>query len=90
MVSEKLSQIGHSHQVICISHLPQIVSMADTHFLIEKTVEQGATVTGIRQLDEEDSVMELARLLGGSEITDTTVAGAREMKHMAAVKKWSL
>lgn len=90
MVSEKLSQIGHSHQVICISHLPQIVSMADTHFLIEKTVEQGATVTGIRQLNEEDSVMELARLLGGSEITDTTVAGAREMKHMASVKKQSL
>lgn len=90
MVSEKLSQIGHSHQVICISHLPQIVSMADTHFLIEKTVEQGATVTGIRQLEEEDSVMELARLLGGSEITDTTVAGAREMKHMASLKKQNL
>ncbi len=90
MVSEKLSQIGHGHQVICISHLPQIVSMADTHFLIEKTVEQGATVTGIRQLNEEDSVMELARLLGGSVITDTTVAGAREMKHMAALKKQSL
>ncbi len=90
MVSEKLSQIGRSHQVICISHLPQIVSMADTHFLIEKTVEQGATVTGIRQLGEDDSVMELARLLGGSEITDTTVAGAREMKDMASLKKQSL
>ncbi len=90
MVSEKLSQIGHNHQVICISHLPQIVSMADTHFLIEKTVEQGATVTNIRQLQEEESVMELARLLGGSQITDTTVAGAREMKHMASVKREKL
>lgn len=87
MVSEKLSQIGRTHQVICISHLPQIVSMADTHFLIEKTVEQGATVTQIGQLGEEESVMELARLLGGSQITDTTIAGAREMKMLASHKK---
>ena len=90
MVSEKLSQIGHSRQVICISHLPQIVSMADAHFLIEKQVEDGATVTRICPLEEEQSIQELARLLGGSEITDTTVAGAREMKKLAKTQKQSV
>ncbi len=87
MVSEKLSEIGCSRQVICISHLPQIVSMADAHFLIEKQVEDGATVTRIRPLEEEQSILELARLLGGSEITDTTIAGAKEMKQLAEQKK---
>lgn len=87
MVSEKLFEIGQSRQVICISHLPQIVSMADNHFLIEKTVEGNETMTNIRRLEAEESIMELARLLGGSQITETTVAGAREMKLLAAAKK---
>lgn len=82
-VSEKLSVIGTKHQVICISHLPQIVSMADSHFLISKGVEEGQTTTAISHLEKEESVMEIARLLGGTEITDTTVASAREMKQLA-------
>ena len=86
-VSEKLSVIGRKHQVICISHLPQIVSMADSHFLIAKGVEEGQTTTEIRSLKEEESVLELARLLGGSEITDTTIAGAREMRQLAEKTK---
>ena len=61
--------------------------MADAHFLIEKQVEDGATVTRIRPLEEEQSILELARLLGGSEITDTTIAGAKEMKQLAEQKK---
>lgn len=82
-VSEKLSFIGNSRQVICISHLPQIVSMADRHFLIQKTADSHSTTTHIKQLNETESISELARLLGGSEITDTVIKNAKEMKDMA-------
>ena len=83
MVSEKLKEISRNHQVICITHLPQIASMADSHYLIEKSVHDGKTVTGMIQLSEENSVEELARMLGGAEITDTVRENAREMKRMA-------
>ncbi|MBR4807509.1 MAG: DNA repair protein RecN [Lachnospiraceae bacterium] len=82
-VSEKLSLVGRNHQVICITHLPQIASMADAHYLIEKHVEGAATVSQISLLDEEGSIKELARMLGGAEITETTLANAKEMKEMA-------
>ena len=64
-VSEKMAVIGRSHQVICITHLAQIAAMADYHFVIEKKVDQKDTTTGIRRLDEKDTISELARLLGG-------------------------
>ena len=82
-VSEKLSVIGKTRQVICISHLPQIVAMADRHFLIQKTTDSVSTTTHISCLDGEESILELARLLGGSQITDTVLENAREMKDMA-------
>ena len=82
-VSEKLSLVGRDHQVICITHLPQIASMADSHYLIEKRVEGSSTVSEIRLLEAEDSIMELARMLGGAEITDNVIANAREMKELA-------
>ena len=84
MVSEKMKLLGKSHQVICITHLPQIAAMADTHFLIEKSVENRSTSSHIYRLNEEDSVRELARMLGGVEITDTVMQSAREMKALAA------
>jgi DNA repair protein RecN (Recombination protein N) len=87
MVSEKMNVLGHHHQVISITHLPQIAAMADTHFLIEKAVENQSTVSRIRRLDEEECVGELARMLGGVEITDTVLSNAREMKQMAYMKK---
>ena len=82
-VAARLNVTARGCQVICISHLPQIVSMADTHFLIEKTVENQVTTTHIRPLEQEESVLELARLLGGTEITERVVENAREMKDMA-------
>ncbi len=82
-VSEKLSLVGRNHQVICITHLPQIASMADAHYLIEKHVEGTSTISNINLLDEEGSIKELARMLGGAEITETTLANAKEMKEMA-------
>lgn len=87
MVSEKLNLLGRNHQVICITHLPQIAAMADTHFLIEKSVMNRSTVSEIKKLNNEESVSELARMLGGVEITDTVYQNAREMKQMAYMKK---
>ncbi len=86
MVSEKLHVIAGRHQVICITHLPQIAAMADSHFEIKKSVEEGRTVTRIRALSEEEMTEELARLLGGVEITDAVRRNAREMKALAKRK----
>ena len=86
-VSEKMNLIGRNHQVICITHLPQIAAMADTHFLIEKQVEGGATHSRIVKMKEEESVEELARMLGGVTITETVLENAREMKNLAAKTK---
>ncbi len=82
-VSEKLSVVAGDHQVICITHLPQIAAMADTHFLIEKNVEDGHTVSGIKKLMDDETVSELARMLGGTAITEAVITNASEMKKLA-------
>ena len=87
MVSEKMAQIGRRHQVLCITHLPQIAAMADQHFEIRKDVVDQDTVTRIHALNEESSVRELARMLGGAKITDSVLANAEEMKELARVQK---
>ncbi len=87
MVSEKLSYIAGRRQVICITHLPQIAAMADSHFEIAKAAEGGSTVTRIRELHAEQMVGELARLLGGAEITPAVLENAREMKKLAQERK---
>ena len=89
-VSEKMAVIGHHHQVLCITHLPQIAAMADSHFEIEKQVEGTKTTTQIHPLDEEASIRELARLLGGAQITDAVLENAREMKKLAGECKAGL
>lgn len=83
-VSEKLKLLSRSHQVICITHLAQIAAMADTHFVIEKMVQKDRSETQIRKLDERESEQELARILGGVEITESVLSNAREMKKLAA------
>lgn len=83
MVSEKMAQIGAGHQILCITHLSQIAAMADAHFLIEKSVEDGRTKTEIRELDREEIYTELARMLGGAEITSAVLQNAKEMKQLA-------
>ena len=82
-VAEKMAVISKNHQVICITHLPQIAAMADTHYIIEKNVENNKTISSIKRLSDEEEVVEIARLLGGVEITDNTIANAREMKGLA-------
>lgn len=86
-VGEKLQKIAKNHQVILITHLPQIAAKADHHFLIEKTVENGVTHTGIHPLEEKESIEELARLLGGDEISEASLENARELKAKSKVKK---
>ena len=87
MVSEKMNVLAKNHQIICITHLPQIAAMADAHYLIEKSVENRTTVSKIRCLSDEESIDELARMLGGVEITDKVRESAREMKELAHQKK---
>lgn len=88
-VSERLAVIAGKHQVLCISHLPQIASMADDHYLIEKHVEADRTTTEISHLDEASSVAEIARMLGGVTITDKVLESAREMKTLAGgQRRW--
>ena len=86
-VSEKMAVIGRNHQVICITHLPQIAAMADEHFEIAKKTDHQITRTQIRLLNEEDSALEIARILGGAQITEHTMESAKEMKELARKKK---
>ncbi|MBP5224479.1 MAG: DNA repair protein RecN [Lachnospiraceae bacterium] len=79
-VAKKMEEISIAHQVLCISHLPQIVAMADHHFLIEKKVEDLETVTGIGELSEEESIRELSRLLSAGFDTAASLTNAREMR----------
>ena len=83
LVGEKLNQLSENCQIICITHLPQIAVMADTHFLISKSVEHEKTTTSIIKLNKDEMIEELARLLGGSNITDTVLSSAKEMKKLA-------
>ncbi len=86
-VSEKLGVLSKRHQVICITHLPQIAAMADTHFYIEKKVDKnaagGSTRTKIRQLKEEERTAELARMLGGDKISQAALENAKELLKLA-------
>ena len=86
-VSEKMAKLSGTRQVIAITHLAQIASMADAHYLIEKQVEEGMTRTHIRKLDEKEITDELARILGGAKITENVRKSAEEMKKLADAKK---
>ena len=89
-VSQKMAVLGSGHQLICITHLPQIAAMADAHFMIEKSAKDGRSVTEIFELKEEKVIEEIARLLSGTEVTEAVVNNARELKDLAAKTKQSL
>ena len=86
-VSEKMAKLSASRQVIAITHLAQIASMADSHYLIEKNVKDGSTRTHVRKLESDDVVEELARILGGAKITAAVRKNAEEMKKLAEEMK---
>jgi DNA repair protein RecN (Recombination protein N) len=79
IVGKKLQHISSSHQVICITHLPQIASKGTTHFHVEKQLTQDHTTTLVRRLSPQERLEEIARMLGGETITPITVQHAREM-----------
>ena len=78
-VAEKLRKVAKGRQVLCVTHLPQIAALAEHHLLIEKTERQGRTYTEVTALDHGGRVRELARMIGGAEITPTTLKSAEEM-----------
>lgn len=82
-VGEKIKKISKNHQIISISHLPQIAALADNHFLIEKSFDEDETYTRVKKLDKDERIDELARLLGGVDLTDTTRLHAKEMLAMS-------
>jgi len=86
-VSEKMGALAGGRQLICITHLPQIAAMADTHFCIEKSVRDGRTETQIRRLTADEEIRELARMLGGDSVTEAVLGNAKELKKMAKGSK---
>ncbi len=89
-VAQKLAFIGKSHQILCITHLPQIASMGDNHYLIEKKSDETKTISTIKKIEKDEITDELARLIGGAEITESTIAAAADMKKMAEELKNNL
>lgn len=86
-VAKKLSGLSCEHQVICITHLAEVASMADRHFVIAKAVNNGKTTTSITALDKEEEITELARLLGGDETSEAAMNNARELKNLSIKEK---
>lgn len=84
IVGEKIYKISKTKQVITITHLPQIAALADTHFVIDKSKHNDRVITDINRLDNEDRVVEMARLLGGVDLTENTIIHAREMLEMSS------
>jgi len=82
-VAQKMCTIAKNHQILCITHLPQIAAMGDANFYIEKTPADGHTVTNVHKLEGSGVIDSLARLIGGAEITATTTKAAKEMRKMA-------
>ncbi|MDD2446807.1 MAG: DNA repair protein RecN [Tissierellia bacterium] len=83
VVGEKIKRISKNHQVISISHLPQIAALADSHYEISKEVINGKAQTKIKKLSDDERIIELARLLGGVNVTETTLQHAKEMIEMS-------
>lgn len=79
VVGEKINALSGYHQILCITHLPQIASKGSTHFLVKKSVEKGRTRTAITELDRDERIREIARLMGGRVISKQAVAHAKEM-----------
>ena len=89
-VAEKMAAIAGKKQVLCVTHLPQIAAMADTHFSVEKGERDGRTFTSVRSLDREERKAELARLTGGEQITPAMLEGAEELMAAAEAYKAEL
>ena len=81
MVGKRLQELARKHQVLCITHLPQIAAYGDHHFLVEKAFKNEQTKTNIRELSGGERVQEIARMMSGATITEKTIERAEEMLH---------
>ncbi|GAA0760457.1 DNA repair protein RecN [Clostridium sartagoforme] len=86
-VGEKMYQVSCKHQVLCITHLPQIAALSDCHYFVSKKVENEKTFTQIRTLDKYDKIKEIAKMTSGDEVSDVTLENASEMVAFAELKK---
>ncbi len=82
IVGKKLKKVAATHQVICVTHLPQIAALADSHYVVQKETSKGRTFTGVKKLNDKERVEEVARMLGGVKITEKTKRHAEEMVKM--------
>ena len=82
-VAEKMAQVARHKQVLCVTHLPQLAAMADTHFRVEKGEDKGRTFTHVAVLEREDRKQELARLIGGTKVTQALLESAEELLNQA-------
>ena len=86
-VGEKMYEVSAKHQVLCITHLPQIAALSDCHYFVSKKVEDGKTFTEIRTLDKYEKIKEIAKMTSGDEVSDVTLENASEMVAFAEIKK---
>ena len=86
-IAEKIFEISCQSQVLCITHLPQVAAMADTHLYIEKKEKQNRTVTSVKELNKEEQIMELSRMLTGTQLTETAKDHAKELLDFASSYK---
>lgn len=86
-VGEKMFEVSSKHQVLCITHLPQIAALSDCHYFVSKKVEDGKTYTEIRTLDKYEKIKEIAKMTSGDEVSDVTLENASEMVAFADLKK---
>ena len=89
-VAEKMYEFSVKHQVFCISHLPQIASMSDNHYFVYKEVVNRKTSSKVKKINEKEKIEELAKMLGGVELTEGTLLNAKEMDALAKNKKESI
>jgi DNA repair protein RecN (Recombination protein N) len=86
-VGEKMYQVSTKHQVLCITHLPQIAALADNYYYVSKKVENQKTFTEIRILSKDDKIKEIAKMTGGDEVSEVTLENSSEMVRFADIKK---
>ena len=86
-VGEKMYEVSTKHQVLCITHLPQIAALSDNHYFVSKSIENGKTFTKIKILSKEDKIKEIAKMIGGDEITQVALDNSTEMVNTAELNK---
>lgn len=89
-VAKKLAKISRNHQVLAVSHLPQITAMADSHYYIEKTTKENKTSTSIKLLKEAEEINEIARMLSGNVVSNTSLENAKDLKNKSNIYKKEL